>query len=99
MLEKITKTVTTHPWITIAITLILTCIFFYGLTSIEFLADVKDMLPEGDPTVTAFNEIDETFGGAEYIMLALEAEDIFTHQTLKNAYFPGTQWVVDDGGY
>jgi predicted RND superfamily exporter protein len=83
MLEKITKTVTTHPWITIAITLILTCIFFYGLTGIEFLADVKDMLPEGDPTVTAFNEIDETFGGAEYIMLALEAEDIFTHQTLK----------------
>ncbi|MCK5044053.1 MMPL family transporter, partial [Candidatus Pacearchaeota archaeon] len=84
MLKKLTEIVIRYPIITIVLTLLLTCFFFYGLTKVEVSADVKDMLPADDKRVMTFEEVDKKFGGADFIMLALETEDIFTYQTLKS---------------
>jgi len=63
MLKKLIRLVNKHPIITIAIVIALTSIFFYGLAKVSIVTDVEKMLPEGDPRVTTFNEVDETFGG------------------------------------
>ena len=84
MLKKLTRLVADHPVITIGITLVLTGIFFYGLTRGSIVTDVEKILPEEDPRIIAFNEVDKTFGGAEFIMVALESDDIFTYNVLRD---------------
>ena len=83
MLKKLNRLVTSHPVITIVITLVLTGLFFYGLTKVTIVTDVGKMLPEENPKIIAFNEVDETFGGAEFIMVALESGNIFTYDVLS----------------
>ncbi|MCK4543674.1 MAG: MMPL family transporter, partial [Spirochaetales bacterium] len=84
MLKKLNRLVTSHPVITIVITLVLTGLFFYGLTKVRIVTDVGKMLPEENPKIIAFNEVDETFGGAEFIMVALESGNIFTYDVLSD---------------
>ena len=84
MLKKLNRLVTSHPVITIVITLVLTGLFFYGLTKVTIVTDVGKMLPEENPKIIAFNEVDETFGGAEFIMVALESGNIFTYDVLND---------------
>lgn len=84
MLKKLNRLVTSHPVITIVITLVLTGFFFYGLTKVTIVTDVGKMLPEENLKIIAFNEVDETFGGAEFIMVALESGNIFTYDVLSD---------------
>jgi predicted RND superfamily exporter protein len=83
MLEKLTKWVGKYPKSVIAIVILLTVFFYFGLTKINIATDPKTMLPEGDPVVAAFDEVDETFGGAEFAMVILDMGEVFTTNSLQ----------------
>ena len=83
MLEKLTKWVSKYPIIVIAVIILLTVFFYFGLTTVEVVTEDKDMLPEGHPTVVAYDEVDETFGGAEFAMVLLDMGEVFTAGALR----------------
>ena len=82
MLEQLTKFVGKYPKTVIIVTLLLTVFFYFGLTRIDVVTDEKSMLPEGDPVVAAFDEVDETFGGAEFAMVILDMGEVFDTEAL-----------------
>lgn len=86
MLKKITRIVTNHPVITISITLIMTIVFFYGLTRVKIVTDTREMLLRGNPVAVAFDEANETFGGMEFVIVAIESDNIFTYDVLNEVY-------------
>ena len=83
MLEKLTKFVGRFPKSIIAVVILLTVFFYFGLAKITIVTDPKTMLPEGDPVVVAFDEVDETFGGAEFAMVILDMGEVFTTNSLQ----------------
>ena len=78
MLEKLTKLVGKFSKTVIAVVVLLTVFFYFGLTKLDVVTDNKSMLPEGDPVVTAFDEVAETFGAAEFVMIILDMGEVFT---------------------
>ena len=83
MLEKLTKWVGKYPKTVIVVIILLTVFFYFGLTKLTVETDDRSMLPEGDPVVAAFDEVDETFGGAEFAMVILDMDDIFNTEALS----------------
>ena len=83
MLEKLTKLVSNYPKTVITIVLLLTVFFYFGLAKITIVTDPKTMLPENDPVVATFDEVDETFGGAEFAMVILDMGEVFTVGALQ----------------
>ena len=83
MLEKLTKWVGKYPKTVIVVIILLTVFFYFGLTKLTVETDDRSMLPEGDPVVAAFDEVDETFGGAEFAMVILDMGDVFNTEALS----------------
>ncbi|MBM3240131.1 RND family transporter [Candidatus Poribacteria bacterium] len=83
MLEKLTKFVGKYPKTVIAVIILLTVFFYFGLTKINMVTDPETMLPEGDPAVAAFDEVDETFGGAEFVLVIMDMGEVFTAGALR----------------
>jgi len=82
MLERLTKFVGKYPKTVIAVVILLTVFFYFGLTRVNIVTEEKSMLPEGDPAVVAFDEVDETFGGAEFVMVIMDMGEVFTTNSL-----------------
>jgi len=78
VLEKLTKWVGRFPKTVIAVVILLTVFFYFGLTKINVVTEMEEMFLEGDPVIAAFDEVDETFGGAEFVMILLDMGDVFT---------------------
>lgn len=72
-----------YPWLIIASVLILTITFGYYAQNVGITTNIKDFFPEGHPQVETFDEIQDTFGGADYIMVAMVTPDIFTYDSLN----------------
>ena len=83
MLEKLAKLVIKFPKTTIIIIVLLTAFFYNGLTKITVNTDDNDMLPQSDPKLIAYNKADSTFGGAEFILVILDMEEVFTLKALQ----------------
>lgn len=63
----------------------MTALFAYFAPQVGLTTDVKDFFsPPDHPEVLTYNEIEAKFGGAEYIMVAMTAPDIFTYQNLSD---------------
>ena len=60
----------------------LTVFFYFGFGRITMVSDMKKMLPEDDPAVVTFDEIDEIFGGAKFVMIILNMGEVFTNKAL-----------------
>ncbi len=82
MLEKIAKWVGKYPIIVIAVIILITVLFNFGLSRISIVTDMKKMLPEDDPAVQAFDEVAETFGGSEHVMILLDMGEVFNTESL-----------------
>lgn len=83
MLKQLTRWVGKYPKTVITLVLLLTGFFFFGLTKINIVTDPMKMLPEDDPAVAAFDEVGDTFGGAEFVMLVLDMGEVFTINSLQ----------------
>ncbi len=82
-MKKLARFVTNYPKIIIIAVIILTLISAFYAARVTMTTDIKDFFPTDDPRVITYNEIEETFGGAEYIMVAVKSDDIFQVDTLK----------------
>lgn len=73
-----------NPAIVLAIIFAVTLGFATQLHKLRFFTDFEDLLPQGNPIVQAYNNIKDSFGGANQIQLVIEAEngDIFNNQAL-----------------
>jgi predicted RND superfamily exporter protein len=78
----LTEWVIKYPVIVIVITISLTVFFYFGFSRVTMSNDIRDMLPENDPRVLAFDEVDETFGGASFVMIILDMDEVFTSRSL-----------------
>lgn len=76
------KLVQRAPKLILLIILGFTAVFAYFVPRVGMTTDVKDFFPPTHPEVLTYNEIEEKFGGAEYIMVAMTAPEIFTEQSL-----------------
>ena len=66
----------------IVLVLLLTAFSGYWATKVEMTTDIKDFFPADHPQVVTYEEIEDEFGGAQYIMVALNTSDVFTWETL-----------------
>lgn len=67
-----------HPGWVIAIVGVLTLVFGYGALRITVSTDLTNFFSEDDPRVVLFTETSDTFGGASYVMAAVQAEEVFS---------------------
>ena len=81
MFAKLTKLIGKYPKITIGIIVLITTLFFLGMNKAGF-RDFGSMLSEDDPRVKAYDKVDETFGGAEFVMVVIPFENLFTPENL-----------------
>ena len=83
-MKKIANLAVKRPVLILIVIVLLTLLAGNFARQVNMTTDIKDFFPEDDPRVVTYNEIVETYGSAEYIMVALETEEIFTEETLKN---------------
>jgi len=83
-LKKLANLAVKRPVLILIVIVLLTLLAGNFARQVNMTTDIKDFFPEDDPRVVTYNEIVETYGSAEYIMVALETEEIFTEETLKN---------------
>jgi len=64
-------------------TVIITAFMVFQLKNLEINSDILDYLPQSDPHVMLFNEVGDKFGGNSLAMVALEADDVFSFNTVN----------------
>ncbi|MGI6036418.1 MAG: efflux RND transporter permease subunit [Limnochordia bacterium] len=72
-----------RPLAILIIILSLTIFFALNARKVTMTTDVRDFFPGDHPEVKAYDEIADTFGGTEYIMVATEGEDVFQKESLE----------------
>ncbi len=73
-----------HPVFIIVFVILITILAGFLAREVTMTTDIKDFFPEDDPRVVTYDRVEETYGSAEYIMVALKTEEIFNEHTLKN---------------
>lgn len=81
-MQIIARLVHRYPRLIIAAVVALTLVFAYAAQSVTVTTDIKDFFPSDHPKVITYEEIEDKFGGAEYIMVAMTAPDVFAQDTL-----------------
>lgn len=68
--------------------LAITAFFATQIPAVRMLSDFADLLPQDHPYIKLHNSIRDTFGGANIIIVAVEAKDgtIFTNDTLDRIH-------------
>ena len=73
-----------HPLIVIMTIILITFVAVYFARGVTMTTDIKDFFPEDDPRVMTYDHVEEIYGSGEYIMVALETDDVFNQRTLEN---------------
>ena len=82
-LEKLSVLITGFPKTTIVVVLLITLFFGFWIPSLEIDNSVDDMLPSTHPAKELYDEVTETFGGTDTIIVAYRNDDIFSVETLS----------------
>ncbi len=87
-LHRIDGIIFAKPLVTLGLILAVTAFFAVQVPSVKLVSDFADLLPQEHPYIQLHNEIRDTFGGANNVILALEVEegDIFTNETLARLH-------------
>lgn len=81
-MKKISEWIVKHR-IFLFITVILITLFLgYQIRNLKVNSDVTKYFPASDPVVRLLNYIGDTYGGNSMAVISLEAEDIFSRETL-----------------
>ena len=77
-----------HPKTTLLIIGAITVFFAVRVPMVKIVSDFADLLPQDHPYIQLHNEIRDTFGGANNIILSVTVEEgtIFTNQTLEKIH-------------
>ncbi len=78
----------------------ITMVMAYFMKDLEVNADVMSYLMEEDASVQLFNQIGETYGGNDMVIVGLEGPDVFTHGMLELVnQVTDSIWEVPGIGY
>ena len=82
MFEKLTNLAGNYPKIVITFTILVTVFFYFGLSKLDMVGDMEEVLPDDLPAKIIFDEVDATFGGAKYAMIVMDMGNVFTSASL-----------------
>lgn len=85
MIARLTRLPITHPWLLIAGCLVLFAVSAWGVIHLRYVADYKVFFSPRNPELQTFNELEETYGSMDMVLLAVEARgegDLFTPERL-----------------
>lgn len=87
-LHNIDEAVFARPKIIISFILLVTLFFAYQIPSVKMYSDFADLLPQEHTYIELHNEIKESFGGANVIIVGVEVTegDIFTNEALAKIH-------------
>ena len=71
-----------RPWITLVALLVVTAFFLAGIPRLAIDNSVDSMLPSDHPARLLYDEVNDTFGGTDVMVVALESDDIFGEHAL-----------------
>lgn len=83
-MKRLTAFVFRHRVLIIAVFVAMTLFFAYWIKDITVNSDVVTYLPKGDAAVRLFNHLGEKFGQNDVVLVAVESDNVFTAQTLKD---------------
>ena len=83
--QKVADIILKLRWVIVAVAVILTAVFSYGFSVLQFKVALEDMLPPANPFVKLNAEFGNRFGGLTHFSIQIGADegDLFTPQRLK----------------
>ena len=83
-MEKFAKFIITHRWwfITLICTITIACA--YRARNIKTDNSIEIWLKQDDPSLKFYNEFKKNFGNEEFLIIAINNDNIFTRQFIKN---------------
>ena len=81
-MDKLAKWIIKRPWITLAILLLISGFFLAGIPRLQVDNSVGSMLPPNHTARLLYDEVDNTFGGTDVMIVAIDSEDVFSESTL-----------------
>ncbi|WP_299182965.1 MMPL family transporter, partial [uncultured Neptuniibacter sp.] len=87
-LHNLDEAVFARPKLILSLILLVTLFFAYQIPSVKMYSDFADLLPQEHTYIELHNEIKESFGGANVIIVGVEVEsgDIFTNEALAKIH-------------
>ncbi len=87
-LYKIDLLVFKYPFRVLSLVMLVTLFFAYQIPAVRMVSDFADLLPQEHSYIKLHNEIRDTFGGANNIIISVEVEDgtIFSNETLDRIH-------------
>jgi predicted RND superfamily exporter protein len=87
-LSKIDRIVFHYPKVTLGLILLVTLFFAYQVPAVRLVSEFSDLLPQEHEYIQTHNEIRETFGGANNVVIVVKVEngDIFKPEILKKIH-------------
>ncbi len=87
-LHSLDESVFRHPKIILSVILAITLFFASQIPGVKMYSDFADLLPQEHPYIVLHNEIKESFGGANVIIVGVEVEDgdIFSNEALAKIH-------------
>jgi predicted RND superfamily exporter protein len=88
LLHNLDSQVFGHPKTILGLILLVTLFFAFQIPGVKIYSDFADLLPQTHSYIELHNEIKESFGGANVIVVGVETEqgDIFTSETLARIH-------------
>jgi predicted RND superfamily exporter protein len=88
MLRQIDRVIFAAPRVTLGVILAVTIFFALQIPAVQIVSDFADLLPQEHPYILLHNEIRDTFGGANNVVLSIEVAEgnIFTNETLQRIH-------------
>ena len=88
MMLKLERVVFYHPKIFLGLVLLITLFFASRIPYVQMYSDFADLLPQEHPYIQLHNDIRDTFGGANNVIVAVVAEngDILNSDTLARIH-------------
>jgi predicted RND superfamily exporter protein len=88
LLHNLDEAVFARPKLILSLILLVTLFFAYQIPSVKMYSDFADLLPQEHTYIELHNEIKESFGGANVIIVGVEVEsgDIFTNEALEKIH-------------
>ncbi len=88
ILHNIDSAVFKYPKLILSIILAITVFFAWQIPAVKMYSDFADLLPQEHTYIQLHNEIKESFGGANVIIVGVEVEqgDIFSNEALEKIH-------------
>lgn len=87
-LHNLDEAVFAYPKLILSCILLVTLFFAYQIPSVKMYSDFADLLPQEHTYIELHNEIKESFGGANVVIVGVEVEegDIFSNAALEKIH-------------